>query len=162
MRFSVEPGNYVKISVSDTGVDMHKEPVMRERRPPQEVLKRTETVLVVDDEDTVLDVCEEMLEKMGCRVFVAKSGREAVELYKKHKDEIDIIILDMIMPGISGGEVYDKMKEVNPNIKVLLWSGYSINGMAAEILERGCDDFIQKPFTIEELSRKIREVMDKK
>ncbi|GAF76255.1 unnamed protein product [marine sediment metagenome] len=65
----------------------------------------------------------------------------------------------MIMPEMSGGETYDRMKEINPDIKVLLSSGYSINGQATEILERGCDGFIQKPFTIKELSNAIREVL---
>ncbi len=68
----------------------------------------------------------------------------------------------MIMPVIGGGEAYDRMKEINPNIKVLLSSGYSINGQATEILERGCNGFIQKPFTMKELSKKIREILDKK
>jgi CheY-like chemotaxis protein len=135
---------------------------MRKKRQFYEMLRRTEIVLVVDDEDTVLDVCEEMLRTMGCRVLLAKSGREALDLYKKHKDEIDIVMLDMIMPRMGGGETYDQMKEINPNIKVLLWSGYSIKGTATEILGRGCDDFIQKPFSITQLYAKIEEIMDKK
>jgi CheY-like chemotaxis protein len=67
----------------------------------------------------------------------------------------------MIMPVIGGGEAYDRMKEINPDIKVLLSSGYSINGQATEILKRGCDGFIQKPFTMRELSKAIREVLEK-
>jgi CheY-like chemotaxis protein len=149
-----------------TGPNVHlpaseKGPEIRERGPLLEILKRTETVLVVDDEETVLDVCQEMLETMGCRVFLSKSGREALDVYNKHKDEIDIVMLDMIMPQMSGGETYDQMKQINPNVKVLLWSGYSVHGQATEILERGANAFIQKPFDIEELSGKIREVLDK-
>jgi len=87
---------------------------------------------------------------------------EAVELYKKSQATIDIVILDMIMPKMGGEETYDKLKEINPKVKVLLSSGYSIDGKAKEILEKGCDGFIQKPFTVEELSQKIREVLDKK
>lgn len=75
---------------------------------------------------------------------------------------IDIVILDMIMPGMGGGETYDRMKEINPNVKVLLSSGYRIKGQATEILERVCDGFIQKPFTMKELSQNIREVLGKK
>jgi CheY-like chemotaxis protein len=67
----------------------------------------------------------------------------------------------MIMPGMGGGETYDRLKEADPDIKVLLSSGYSINGEAGEILDRGCDGFIQKPFNIKELSRKLREILDK-
>ena len=73
-----------------------------------------------------------------------------------------MVILDMIMPGMSGGETYDRLKEINPDIKVLLSSGYSINGQAKKILDRGCNAFIQKPFNLKELAKKVREVLDKK
>jgi len=72
---------------------------------------------------------------------------------------IDLVILDMIMPSMGGGETYDRLKEIHPTIKVLLSSGYSIDGQATEILKRGCDGFIQKPFTMKELSKAIREVL---
>ena len=97
---------------------------------------------------------------MGYRVFTAKSGKEVIDFYSTHKDEIDMVILDMIMPGISGGETYDKLKKINPDIKLLLSSEYSIVGQATEILDRGCDGFIQKPFEMKALSRKIREILD--
>ena len=115
-----------------------------------------ETVLLIDDEDMIIDVAKQLLEKMGYTVLIARSGKEAVETYEKNKDEIDIVILDMIMPEISGGETFDRLKSINPRIKVLLSSGYSIDGQAAEILKRGCDGFIQKPFKISELSESIR------
>jgi CheY-like chemotaxis protein len=73
-----------------------------------------------------------------------------------------MVLLDMIMPGMGGGDAYDLMKKINPDIKVLLSSGYSIDGQAEEILERGCDGFIQKPFDMKQLSRGIREILDKK
>ncbi len=68
----------------------------------------------------------------------------------------------MIMPDMGGGETYDRMKEINPDIKVLLSSGYGIDGQATEIVERGCDGFIQKPFDMKQLSKKIRQILDKK
>ena len=77
----------------------------------------------------------------------------------KHK--IDIVILDMIMPDMSGGEAYDRMKEINPNIKVLLSSGYSINGKAGELMKKGCSGFIQKPFRKNELSLKLNEILNR-
>jgi CheY-like chemotaxis protein len=98
---------------------------------------------------------------LGYQVIVALSGEEAIEKYKGNKDEVDIVILDMIMPVMGGGETYDQLKEIDPNIKVLLSSGYSIDGRATEILNRGCDGFIQKPFNMEKLSQKIREILDK-
>jgi two-component system cell cycle sensor histidine kinase/response regulator CckA len=98
---------------------------------------------------------------MGHRVMKAKSGQEAIGIYEKQKDGIDLVILDMIMPGVSGGETFDRIKAINPEVKVLLSSGYSINGQATEILKRGCNGFIQKPFRMTELSHKIREALGK-
>ena len=85
-----------------------------------------------------------------------------MEIYERIKDEIDIVILDMIMPNMSGGETFDKLKAINPEIKVLLSSGYSLDGQATDILNRGCNGFIQKPYNLKELSQKIREIMDEK
>jgi PAS domain S-box-containing protein len=136
--------------------------IKEEKEMPKEVLKGVEMVLLVDDEDSIVDVGEEILHMMGYQVLSARSGKEAVELYQKNQATIDIVVLDMIMPEMGGEETYDKLKEINPKVKILLSSGYSIDGKAKEILEKGCDGFIQKPFTIEELSQKIREVLDKK
>ncbi len=130
-------------------------------RRADRLITGTESVLLVDDEEAVREVGEELLEAMGYRVLLARDGKEAIELYKKNRDDIDIVLLDIVMPRMGGGEVYDRMKEINPNIKVLLLSGYSIDGEAAEILERGCDGFIQKPFTMKELSGKLREIVEK-
>ena len=120
-----------------------------------------ETILLVDDEEMILDVGQALLKALGYKVLIAGSGKEALEIYKKNKEKIDLVILDMIMPVTGGGETYDRMKEINPDIKVLLSSGYSIDGQATEILKRGCDGFIQKPFTMKELSQSIREVLEK-
>ena len=125
------------------------------------ITEGTGIILLVDDEEMVLDVGVQLLKTLGYTVLEAKGGKEAVEIYKANKDKIDMVILDMIMPGVGGGEAYDRMKEINPTIKVLLSSGYSIDGQATEILERGCDGFIQKPFNMKQLSRSIREILDK-
>ena len=109
----------------------------------------------------IIDVGKRMLEKMGYTVLIAKGGREAIESYKQNQDKVDMVILDMIMPDIGGSETYDKLKEINPGVKVLLSSGYSIDGEATKILERGCNGFIQKPFNMADLSKKIREILDK-
>jgi CheY-like chemotaxis protein len=100
-----------------------------------------------------------MLEKIGYRVLTARSGREALDLYEKQKDKIDLVILDMIMPGMGGGETFDRIKKMDENVKVMLSSGYSIDGQAKDILERGCVGFIKKPFTLEDLSVKVREAL---
>ena len=218
--FSIEPGRYVKISVTDTGVGMDKatrekifEPffttkemgrgtglglasvygiiknhggfinvysekghgttfniylpasekeVIEEKKPAGDILRGFETVLFVDDEDMIIEVAEELFKELGYKILIARGGKEAVEVYEKNKDRIDMVILDMIMPDMSGSVTYDRMKEIDPDIKVLLASGYSINGQATEIMDRGCNGFIQKPFKIKELSQKLREILDKK
>jgi CheY-like chemotaxis protein len=113
----------------------------------------------VDDEEMVLDVNVKVLKKLGYSVLEAKSGKEAVCAYKENKDEIDMVILDMVMPGMNGGEVYDIMKEINKDVKVLLSSGHGMDGQAKQILERGCDGFLQKPYRMGEVSGKLREIL---
>ncbi|MBU4389262.1 MAG: response regulator [Proteobacteria bacterium] len=126
-----------------------------------EIIKGTGTIFLVDDEKVILEVNQELLEAMGYRVITASGGKEAVEVFSKNRDEIDMVLLDMIMPTMGGGEVFDIIKEINPKVKVLLSSGYSIDGRANEILSRGCDGFIQKPFGASELSIKIKEILGK-
>ncbi len=135
--------------------------VVKEDHLHGEAFKGTETILFVDDEYMVIDVCQQILKTLGYTVFLARSGKEAIETYRGKQNEIDMVILDMIMPGMGGSETYDKLKEINPEVKVLLSSGYSIDGLATEILDRGCDGFIQKPFNMKDLSRKLREILNK-
>jgi CheY-like chemotaxis protein len=134
--------------------------VIRERTASEGMSQGHETVLLVDDEDMILDVGSQMLEKLGYRVITAHSGNQTLETYKKNQDRIDAVILDIIMPEMGGAETFDKLKALNPDVRVLLSSGYSIHGHATDILNRGCTGFIQKPFKIEDLSQKLREVFD--
>jgi len=101
------------------------------------------------------------LEAMGYRVLMARNGKEAINIYRKNWNDIDIVLLDVAMPHMGGAKAYDWMKEINPNVKVILSTGYSMEGQASEILGHGCDGFIQKPFTMRELSKKIKEVLEK-
>ena len=126
---------------------------------PSGILKGPETILLVDDEPYILEVGGKMLHKMGYTVIKASCGNEAVQLFENACREIDLVILDMIMPDIGGGEIFDRMRGIDPGVKVLLASGYSL-GDAAAIIERGCNGFIQKPFSMEKLSHAIREVID--
>ena len=135
--------------------------VKEEKRPSGDILKGTETVLIVDDEQMIVDVSKSLLAKMGYNLLTAGGGKEALEIYKAYKHKIDLVILDMIMPDTGGSETFDQLKKINPDVKVLLSSGYSINGLATEILERGCNGFIQKPFNMKSLSQKLREILDK-
>lgn len=113
------------------------------------------TLLLVDDEEMILDVGSSLLDSLGYETIRAQGGVKAVEIYSRMHDRIDLVILDMIMPDMGGKETFDRLRKINPKAKVLLASGYSLNGQAREILERGCDGFIQKPFTLLGLSRKI-------
>ncbi len=113
-------------------------------------------VLLVDDERMVAEVAEEMIQNLGYQVISAGSGKEAVQIFEKRRDAIDLVILDMIMPDMDGGQVFDALKAIDRDVRVLLSSGYSINGQAMEILDRGCIGFLQKPFNLAQLSEKIR------
>jgi two-component system, cell cycle sensor histidine kinase and response regulator CckA len=136
--------------------------IAEEKKLPGEILGGKETVLLVDDEETIVEVIEKALILTGFKVLVARGGEEAVEVFKKNRERIDIVILDMIMPGMGGGKVFDSLRAIQPGVKVVLSSGYSIDGEASQIMARGCNGFIQKPFGIKELSQKIREVMGEK
>jgi signal transduction histidine kinase/ActR/RegA family two-component response regulator len=132
-----------------------------EKTPAEKILMGHETILMVDDEDMVLQPGIQMIKRLGYKVLSAQNGEEALEIFKHHKESIDLIILDMIMPGMSGSETYTQIKKIHPDVKVLLSSGYSISGEATEILNRGCNGFIQKPFAIDHISCKIREILNK-
>ena len=135
--------------------------VIEEATAEQKVPRGTETILLVDDETIVMAVAREMLEFLGYRVHCAGSGQEAMAVFHEKKDEIDLVVLDMVMPGISGGETFDLLRRIDPKISVLLSSGYSIDGKAREILERGCDGFLQKPYQLAQLARDVRNCLDK-
>ena len=129
----------------------------------EKILKGSETIFFIDDEDSVLDIGKELLERIGYNVLIFRNGRAAIERISRAKDSQvapDLVILDMIMPDMGGGEAFDRLREIDPDIKVLLASGYSVDGQATEILRRGCNGFIQKPFSITELSKKLRELLD--
>ncbi|GEM_PF-452821 len=218
---SLRSGEYVKISVSDTGVGMSREIMKRIFEPffttkqkekgtglglaaaygiiknhggaieveseegqgttftiylpatqkdikiekkevSEDVVSGKGKILFVDDEEGILNVGKQLLETLGYEVLTANSGNEAIKIFRNKKNRFDLVILDMIMPGMGGLEVYEKLKKEDPDIKVLLASGYSLNSQASEIMARGCDGFIQKPFSLEKLSSKVVEVLKTK
>ncbi len=213
----IEPGRYVKISVTDTGAGIKKEhlekifdpffttrektrgiglglassygiiqnhhgtitirseiehgttfniylPVSekkaRTKKPASETISPgSGTVLLVDDEERIIRPVMRYLQYIGFEVIPAGGGEEALRIYREKGETVDIVMLDMVMPGLSGGKTYDVLREINPDVKVLLCSGYSADGEAARILKSGRHGFIQKPFTTEQLSRKLEEIL---
>ena len=123
------------------------------------IQKGNETILLVDDEGIIIDVGKEMLSVLGYSVITAGGGKEALALFIEKREDIDLVILDMIMPDMNGGEVYDSMRDIDPDVKILLSSGYSQDGQAQKILDRGCNGFIQKPFNLKTLSHKLRDLL---
>jgi len=216
--YGVDPGRYIKVSVSDSGIGMDEptrkrifdpffttkdrgrgtglglasaygilknhngiitveskpgggttfsvylpaseKKVVKEKERTRAIANGSETILLVDDEDMVLEVGSKLLKRLGYHVLTARNGLQAVDIYQARQSEIDCVILDMIMPDLNGGETYDKLKQIDSHINVLLSSGYSLNDQASAILSRGCNGFIQKPFNLKELSWKLREVLE--
>jgi two-component system, cell cycle sensor histidine kinase and response regulator CckA len=134
--------------------------IIKESVALKKIYTGKETILFVDDEEAISQLGRLLLQKLGYNVFSAESGDEAIKIYEKEHEKISLVILDMIMPGMNGGETFDKLKEINPLVKVLLSSGYSINGQAKKILDRGCRGFLQKPFNVAEFSEKLRKILD--
>jgi CheY-like chemotaxis protein len=116
-------------------VEMEQKPVQNDKK-----------ILLVDDEPIVIDICTIILKSAGYDVVSCQNGQEAIQYYRDHWKNIDLVILDMVMPEMSGTTAYRKMRDINPNVIALLSSGYSINDDAQQILEEGANGFIQKPF----------------
>jgi signal transduction histidine kinase/CheY-like chemotaxis protein len=215
--FRIEPGKYVEISITDTGVGMDDEtckrifdpffttkergrgtglglasaygiiknhdgiivaqsekakgttftiylpasdkPVCEPEIASEQQFSGSETILLIDDEDMILDVGKALLEKLGYQVLVAADGRAGLEIFRQNTAKIDLVILDMIMPEMNGSETYQRLKKMDPGVKVLWSSGYTMDGVANDILKQSSHGFIQKPFDIQKLSHKIREAI---
>jgi two-component system, cell cycle sensor histidine kinase and response regulator CckA len=108
----------------------------------------------------ILDIGAEMLRGLNYQVITAHGGKQGLGIFEKDPGRIDLVVLDMIMPDLSGKETFSALLRMSPSVKVLLSSGYSLDDQAREIMEIGCRGFIQKPFTMMELSKKIRSVLD--
>ncbi|MCD4721093.1 MAG: response regulator [Desulfobacula sp.] len=125
----------------------------------EKLVMGSESVLLIDDEERILTVGREICKALGYSVILAASGKEALKIYKEKKLEIDLVILDMIMPEMNGLETFLELKKLNPDIKVLLSTGYSIDEKAQEMLRQGCKGYILKPYSVIDFSHKLREVL---
>ncbi len=135
---------------------------IEEPREEDHLEKGEETILLIDDEADILEIGCEMLSALGYKVLSADCGKAAIEIFKKEKENIDLIILDMIMPDMDGMRVFETLMRLKPTTKVLLSSGYSKSGQAQKLMEKGCHGFIQKPFNLHKLSTRIRKILDNK
>jgi len=217
--FQLKPGNFAKISISDTGIGMDAEtlkrifepffttrlkdggsglglasaygiirnhggaikvysepgsgstfniflPSSRQKVQAEESYRHGRLVsgkgviLLVDDEPMILGSASEMLKMLGYTVYQAASGQEAVAVYAEQRDKIDLVLLDMVMPGMSGSQVLKIMKDLNPNVRVILSSGYSMQGEVQKVMETGCSGFIQKPYSFAELSNIVHQALN--
>jgi len=132
--------------------------------PPEskniDTIPSKEVILLVDDEEMILDSGGKMLRILDYEVITAGDGETALEIYKDRREEIDMVIIDMIMPGMNGEEVYNKLKETDPDVKVLISSGYSVDGLPEGFGVQNREQFLQKPFDLKTLFKKTREILD--
>ncbi|MBW1971904.1 MAG: response regulator, partial [Deltaproteobacteria bacterium] len=136
----------------------HKVKKSKEITPIEEIIHGKGTILVIDDEEVVRDVLKDMLESIGYNVLTAENGKKGLNIYKSNID-IDLVILDLIMPVMSGKETFQELKKINKNVKVLIATGYAKEEHLKEVLEQGALGVIQKPFTLERLSAKINKII---
>jgi len=135
-----------------------------EEAPPDEPINLTqgsETVLVVDDEDTVLQMARNSLELLGYTAMTATNGQEAIAMYEKNRERIDLVVLDYMMPEMDGEDAYRELRKIDPDVRVLVASGYDDQSKVKPLLDAGVDGFIQKPFRLPDLSKAVRDVLDK-
>jgi CheY-like chemotaxis protein len=116
----------------------------------------------VDDEPKVLDICERFLRSVGYSVLTAKNGQEALATYEKNKTNVAIVVIDMIMPGMNGRELFDQLRAIEPSLRALVSTGYSIEGAVSDLMTQGCKGYIQKPFSLKVLAKEIRRILDEK
>jgi DNA-binding NtrC family response regulator len=120
------------------------------------------TILIVDDEEDFLDIMNEALSHEGFSVLSAADGGQAVSIFQEHGGGIDLVILDIMMPGLDGAGVFEQLKSIRPDVKVVICSGFSVQGKATEMLRSGALAFIQKPYPYDDLFNVIYDVIEEK
>ncbi len=130
------------------------------KAPPEKLVKGSGAVMLVDDEAYIREIADHILSRIGYRVITADSGKRAIELYKEKKEEIDLVILDMIMPNMGGGKTFERLKEIDPDCRILIASGYSIDKDTENLLKENRDAYIRKPFSINKLAGKISSILE--
>jgi len=135
--------------------------IKEESHPIEPLQKGSETVLLVDDEEEIINVGKNFLEKLGYKPMTARNGLEAVEIFRRYKDEISLVVLDLIMPKMSGKQAFAEIKNIQENAKILISTGHVIDDKIEGFLNQGCHGFLQKPFSLNEFARTLRTILDK-
>ena len=156
-----EPGKGTVVSIYLPAIEA-KEEVKKVKQSEVEIAMGEGTVLVIEDEEPLVKLFKKILERLGYRVLQARTGKEAVEFAKTFDGQIDLALLDIKLPDMDGGRVYPLIMEARPDLKVIVCSGYSIDGPAQDILDAGAEGFIQKPFSIAPFAEKLKEVLEGK
>ncbi len=120
--------------------------------------KRTGTALIVEDEHLVMEVNHAIVEKLGYKILEAKTGKEALSMARNYDGKIDFALLDVILPDMDGSVIYPELKAARPDMKVVVCSGFALDGPASEMLEAGAESYIQKPFTVAALSAVLKKI----
>jgi PAS domain S-box-containing protein len=138
--------------------------VLMERLEPDAIGLNTfcGTLLLVDDDPIVQKTCGDMLTMLGCKVIIARDGKEGVDIYRLRGSDIDAVILDVVMPVMSGNEAFDELKKINPEVRAMVSSGFREDPRIDEMIEKGALGFIQKPYTLNALSEEISRILIKK
>jgi CheY-like chemotaxis protein len=126
-----------------------------------EIVKGTGTILVVDDEEILRNIAAESLSRLGYQTILAENGRQGLELYKAHRDNIDLVLLDMIMPVLNGRDCLEELRKINPDVRVVIVSGYSKDKELTRLQEKFDFGFLVKPYNISVLSRVLARALEK-
>ncbi|RLB90939.1 MAG: hypothetical protein DRH26_08775 [Deltaproteobacteria bacterium] len=129
---------------------------------PSDCPKVSETILLVDDEKSVLDLTNDILDRHGYKAITAESGESAIEIYTRERDQIDLVFLDIGMPGMSGHKCFKELFRINPEIKVVITTGYSATEKVKETLDAGAAGYIGKPYRSADMLKKVRDILDTK
>ena len=158
-----EPGKGTVVRIYLPAIEAEEE--VREEvvpRPTVELATGEGTILVIEDEEPLVKLFRKVLERLGYRVLQARTGKQAVEFAKTFDGQIDLALLDIKLPDMEGGKIYPLIMEARPDLKVIVCSGYSIDGPAQDILDAGAEGFIQKPFSIAPFAEKLKQVLEGK
>ena len=135
--------------------------ITEEPRPFDQIQKGSETILLVDDEEDIINVGRNFLDKLGYKPLIARNGLEAVEIFRSYQDQISLVVLDLIMPKMDGKQAFLEIKEIKADAKILISTGYAVDDKIEGFLNQGCHGFIQKPFSLNEFARALRRILDK-